>query len=939
MQSERWQQIESLYHLAREWEPRVRAERLAEACGVDADLRCEVEELLAQDARPGEVLDRPVWNSAVSRVRQSGVRPGVMLGPYEIESPIGEGGMGEVWRAHDTKLNRTVAIKILAGELQDRQARLRFQREARTASSLNHPHILTVFDVGEFEGRQYLVTEFVDQGTLREWATSERRSWQQVVELLVGVADGLSAAHDAGILHRDIKPENILVAKNGYAKLADFGLAKRIGVAPSDPAESFQRTVTNTGMIAGTVTYMSPEQASGKPVDARSDIFSFGVVLYEMLTGRAPFSGATLLEQLVTLVQQTPAALPDNVPPSLRLVVARALEKDPTKRYQAMRDLVVDLRRTLRDGPGIWAGGRWAPIVAASVAVALVGVVAARWMMRPPGEPTTRGAASIPKGFTFTQLTDQPGQELDPSLAPDGKSFVYTSRASGNWDIYFQLVGDKNPVNLTKDSDPDDTEPAFSPDGGRIAFHSDRDGGGIFVMSATGEHVRRITAFGHNPAWSPDGSQIVFATTIANPEVRLSSESQLFSVNVATGEKHPITPQTGIAMQPHWSPHGYRVAYWAQVQGRLAVWTIPSDGGEPVRVTDDAAANWNPVWSPDGRSLYFASNRGGSMNLWRVAIDERSGKTSGETEPVTTPSPYAALISFSATGRQLVYVQRIQSGNIHRVRFDPVREIAVGPPEPVTQGSRMASSALPSPDGEWVAFVGGGNLFVTHSDGSGLRQITSGYSERWPGWSPDGKLLAFLSNRGGRFDVWTIRPDGSGLHQVTYTAKGAITHPVWSPDGRRLTYSLQNGPQFVIDADKSWSSQSPEALPPLSEPDTWFEAASWSPDGRKLAGWQMRADGRFSGISIYSFETVSYTRITDFGQQPTWLKDGRRLIFTRGVPQDPAIYLVDSQSRKIQQILSVAPNEVRVAAISADNRWIYFTFQVTEADIWLANLQ
>jgi Tol biopolymer transport system component len=687
---------------------------------------------------------------------------------------------------------------------------------------------------------------------------------------------------------------------------------------------------------------MSPEQAAGKALDERSDIFSFGVVLYEMLAGRPPFSGATLFGQLESLFHRSPAALPERLSPNLRMVVEKALNKEPAERYQSMREMVADLRGLLREESSPHRKTkRWQVVAAASATLAFLAIGGAWWMRG--ANPSARAGIAPLKNVTFTPLTDQPGQELDPSLAPDGKSLVYASRASGNWDIYSQRVGEKNPVNLTKDSSADDTEPAFSGDGERIAFHSDRDGGGIFVMSATGTHVTRITAFGHNPAWSPDGSQIVFATTKAEPETRLSSESQLFSVNIATGEKHPITPQTGIAMQPHWSPHGYRVAYWAQVQGRVDVWTITSGGGEPVRVTDDAAIDWNPVWSPDGRYLYFASDRGGSMNLWRVPIDERSGKIAGELEPVTTPSPYAGFISLSATGRQLVYVQRIQTGNIYRVRFDPVRETAVGPPEPVTQGSRGASSALPSPDGKWIAFIGGGKqggLFVARNDGSDPRQLTSnGYWERWPGWSPDGRLLAFLSNRGGKFDIWTIRPDGGDLHRLTDTARGSITHPVWSPDGKRLTYSLQNGPQFVIDPEKPWSSQSPQALPPLSEPDTWFEAASFSPDGRKLAGWQMRVDGKFTGISLYSFETGGYTRITDFGQQPTWLKDGRRLVFTRGFPQDPGIYLVDSQSRKIHPILSVAPNEVRVAAISANNDWIYFTFQVTEADIWLATLQ
>jgi eukaryotic-like serine/threonine-protein kinase len=278
---------------------------------------------------------------------------GTKVGPYEIVAPLGEGGMGTVYRALDTKLNRPVAIKFLSNELADATARRRFQREAQMASSLNHPHILTVHDAGEFENRQYLVTEFVDGGTLKDWARAEKRNWTQIVELLTGVADGLAAAHAAGITHRDIKPANILVAKNGYAKLADFGLAKLDEVAPQgDATVTLIEEATRPGMIMGTIAYMSPEQASGRPVDARSDIFSFGVLLHELLAGRKPFGGATDLEVLQTILHGVPQPLAEDVPAALRAVVERALEKDAAERYQSMGEMVADLRRLVRHDAG-----------------------------------------------------------------------------------------------------------------------------------------------------------------------------------------------------------------------------------------------------------------------------------------------------------------------------------------------------------------------------------------------------------------------------------------------------------------------------------------------------------------------------------------------------------------------------------------------------------
>src|SRR6185295_179804 len=268
------------------------------------------------------------------------LRPGTLIGAYRVEAPLGEGGMGTVYRATDTKLNRPVAIKFLSDQLADVAARRRFQREAQMASSLNHPHIITVFDVGEFEGRQYLVTEFVDGGTLKDWLKAEPRTWRQTVELLAGVADGLAAAHKAGILHRDIKPANILVAQNGYAKLADFGLAKLTqSETDADATKTLTEAHTKPGMIVGTIAYMSPEQASGTALDARSDIFSFGVVLYESLAGRRPFSGISELELLKTIIHGTPEPLPEELPQPLRNVVEKALERDPEERYQSMREL------------------------------------------------------------------------------------------------------------------------------------------------------------------------------------------------------------------------------------------------------------------------------------------------------------------------------------------------------------------------------------------------------------------------------------------------------------------------------------------------------------------------------------------------------------------------------------------------------------------------
>jgi serine/threonine-protein kinase len=342
---ERWSRVEELLALVLDLPPAQRDARLDAECADDPDLRQQVATLVDAAERPGRV-DRTsaLVNEWLSDLDAPDLQAGEAIGPYVVIEPIGAGGMGEVYRARDPKLGRDVAIKLLSDDAAPSDRR-RFQREAQAASSLNHPHILTVHDASEADGRQYLVTEFVDGGTLRQWAAAEPRTWREIVELLVGVADGLAAAHAAGILHRDVKPENILVTSTGYAKLADFGAARMAGDARHGSAAP---RVTRTGVMVGTIPYMSPEQALGAPLDARTDIFSFGIVLYEMLCGRKPFAAANDVDLLHAIAHDAPPPLDHGIPSGLHRCVEKMLAKDPADRYSSMRDAIVDLRGLIR---------------------------------------------------------------------------------------------------------------------------------------------------------------------------------------------------------------------------------------------------------------------------------------------------------------------------------------------------------------------------------------------------------------------------------------------------------------------------------------------------------------------------------------------------------------------------------------------------------------
>jgi Tol biopolymer transport system component len=785
--------------------------------------------------------------------------------------------------------------------------------------------------------------EFLEGKSLRDRIASRPLPISELLDYGAQISDALAAAHAKGIIHRDIKPANIFITGTRQVKILDFGLAK---IAAEPYAESGTTTtaftektvtmLTRPGSMTGTPAYLSPEQARGEEVDARTDLYSFGVVLYQMATGRPTFQAESSAELIGAILHETPirpSALNPSVGSRLERVILKMLQKEPAARYQSAAELAIDLAKLTSSG--------WHRIVGASSAVALlaalIGVVL--FSTRPP---------SAPKPQAFTQLTDDPGEELYPSLSPDGKSFVYQGRASGKWCIYLKRVGGTNPINLTKDSTHDDTQPAFSPDGQYIAFRSERDGGGIFVMGATGENVRRLTEQGYNPAWSPNGKEIVFSTAyFFRPEERpFSRDVRLFRVDVSTGARHPVSGNIQDPVQPNWSPHGYRIAYWSSPSGQRDILTVAASGGDPVPVTNDLALDWNPVWSPDGRYLYFFSDRGGSMNLWRVRIDEASGKTLAPTEAVTTPAQTSGFMSFSHDGRYLAYAGQIRDLNVYKVQFDPSREAIVGQPVAVTQSTKPAADPDISPDGQWIVYnsrLTPQNLYLVKSDGTSLRQLTEGAQlDRCPRWSPDGRQVAFHSNRTGLFQVWTIKSDGRDLKQHTDTSGTGARFPFWSWDGTRLL-CISSGSDVILDYAKDWKELSPQKLA-APEPGATFSPHDWSPDGQMVAGELVRDDGSSMGVTIYSLQSHRYEQIGPAGTDahsamfgdPRWLHDNRRLLFIH----DGKINLIDRQSKRMHSVLSAGlRRDIAAFAYSPDSHLIVFTIETAEADVWEMTLQ
>jgi serine/threonine protein kinase len=885
--------------------------------------------------------------------------PGTRLGAYEILSLIGSGGMGEVYRARDPKLKRDIAIKVLPETTAaDPERRARFEREAQSIAALSHPNIVTIYSVEEADGVLFLTMEYVEGKPLSELIVKGGLPLAQILNLAIPLADAISAAHQKGVTHRDLKPANVMVGVDGWVKVLDFGLAKLIEASPVAMGVTALPTaapLTGEARIVGTIAYMSPEQAEGKPVDHRSDLFSLGVMLYELATGERPFKGDSSVSVLSSIIKDTPASVTDlrpNVPRDLSRIVKRCLVKDVDHRYQTAKDFrneLEDLKHDLDSGELVPPDTRrvaptrwWArAVITSAVLVGLAVILAWRWTST---RPIARGPVTVEA--TFTQLTSEPGVEQFPSLSPDAQWVVYSSDASGHAAIYLKSVGGQQAFNLTKDSAADDTQPAFSADGQRIAFRSERDGGGIFVMGRTGESVHRVTDSGFNPAWSPNGEEIVFADEgIILPAGR-TQPSGLWAVTVATGAKRLVTK--GDAVQPSWSPHGQRIAYWAvnglgESGGAAAqrdLWTVPAKGGSPLRVTDDPAFDWNPIWAPDGKFLYFVSDRGGSMNLWRVPIDEVSGRVLGRPEAITTPAPFVGHLSIAADGRHVVYDSSLSTLNVQTLAFEPSTHAVRGAPVPVTSGSKPYVTPDISPDGDWVAFSSfpQEDILVSRPDGTGLRQLTNDIAvDRAPRWSPDGQRIAFHSNRNGRFNIWSIHPDGSSLEPITDAAYAIL--PVWSPDGSRMAATdLNRGMVYVFDPRVPWKHQTPQTLPPNPSGRT-FLVTSWSPDGTRLAGMLMPPNK--GGIVTYHLTSGAYqllTRISGFetttGPNPQWLNDNDHLLYS----WQSKLFLVN-QAKQVQELLSVAPDHIRYAVLSRDNRRIVFTRLVTEADIWLATLK
>jgi serine/threonine protein kinase len=696
------------------------------------------------------------------------------FGPYQVIAPIGEGGMGQVLKARDTRLDRIVALKISHAQFSEG-----FAREARATAALNHPHIATLYDVGP----DYLVMEFVEGETLRGPLPLARAL------LYAGqILEALEAAHRKGIVHRDLKPANVMVSKSGV-KLLDFGLAQ-VKAPPTLGDQTATMALSTEGTIAGTLQYMPPEQLQGKKTDARSDIFAFGLTFYEMLTGRRAFDGDNAASVITAIMTGEPPALPHqhlSAPPALDRVLRMCIAKDPDDRWQSASDVrralqLVDLTPQSAEAAPAPKRFRWGWLAAAVLVGAVIGGAAMLRQSAPkPSEP-----------WTFRPLTYS-GQAFVPSLSPDGKqvAFIWRDEKSQTQDLYLQLVNGGSPLRL-KDAQAVG-KPAWSPDGSRLAFI--RRDGGIYVMPALGGVPQRVTlskaATAGNLAWSPGGAFFVFT----------GAGQGLFAVSPDGGEVHPLTkPPAGADLSPALSPDGGTLAFVRRTSTfNSGVFLMPlnrdgTSAGAPKQITSGVWDIGALDWTASGREILFAGSAGsGNSSLWRIAND------GGTPTRFPAPTMVSAQPSVARQSGRMIYVTRQIETKIFKLPLG----VRAGEPSPLIETDGDQRDLGVAPNGERIAFVsnrtGSKEIWVANSDGWDQTQLTffNGPSVGSPRWSPDGKQIAFDGYAGGSSDIYVMPADGGKPSRVTSDAANEI-RPSWSHDGQWIYFGWDKGGESQI---------------------------------------------------------------------------------------------------------------------------------------------
>jgi serine/threonine protein kinase len=764
---------------------------------------------------------------------------GQTISHYRILRKLGSGGMGEVYLAEDIDLRRSVALKVLPADFAADEDRVRrFIREAMVASGLNHPNIAHIYEVREADGVRFIAMEYVEGQTLESVLEKGPPPIERALNIALQIADALETAHAKNIIHRDIKPANIMLTGADRVKVLDFGLAKVTRVGPD--ASTMQAT-SETGVILGTVHYMSPEQALGRELDHRSDIFSLGIVLYELCTGRLPFLGDTVTECIDRIIHATPdnmARLNSAVPPELERIVRKCLEKDPDLRYHSAREFRIDLTR-LQEGDGTSTYSARLSRREIVLMAILIGAIAASAVLinvRPRQQPPA--SPPVYRQITFT------GTAHSPALSRDGKYIAYATKDNGIPKVVLQDLSNNQTLDLATGISADDL--SWSTDGAELLFSGQEaidpsiikafrrlDPRGLsrlirsssVVVPKLGGNVRRYE--GLLPVcWSPDGTRFAGFDRI---------DKTIHLIQKTTNDRTQIPlniPLLSAVKNLDWSPDGkWFLVSITQSDQRSGIWTIRSDGSQPQKIMDDSESLAGARWNDTGSTIYYSRQKGVVTELWTARFSPGTGKMDGTPTPLLTGRAGEWEFSISRDGKHLAYVHNLDLSNLSL--FD-VRT----PPRKITTGTLIDEYPSVSPDGTRVAFDRGdgtkSNIFVTSIDGGSPQQLTFFDSRNVaPVWSPDGRQLAFRSNEGGIPRIWRLGLDGTAPRAFQKTSVSSMVDfrdrgLTWSPGLNILYLVLGNRDLHILDP----ATEAESGL--LGDQYEWLQAAEYSPDKKKI---------------------------------------------------------------------------------------------------------
>jgi len=938
MNVERYQQIEALAEAALQVEPSRRPELLQRVCGSDQDLLERVNALLRGYETAEGFLDQPAletWGRDVAEAGADYSLAGRRVGRYVISSRLGAGGIGEVWLAQDRELAREVALKFLSPELAgDSGQALRFRQEARAASSLNHLNLVTIFDIAEFEGRQFIAQEYIRGKTVRDTLQAGFLPVETIAVIAAQIAAGLSAAHTAGIVHRDIKPENIMIRPDGVVKIVDFGIAR---FTDDSVGKSLGASTGSTrpGTILGTARYMSPEQARGLPVDGRSDIFSLGVVLYEMLTGAAPFTGSTPSDVLAAILTNDPAPISRasrDVPAEFERIVRRCLAKDPSARYPSATALEENLKR-------LTTPNRVRRSQITSRAIGLCGTLAlaaliATILVRSHKEP--------PPAFSFVNMTRiaTRGDVSDVTISKDGKLLAYIlgdDKKQGIW--VRDTSGSNERLAATVDGgevsgvmiSPDDAylyyrrkgidgignlfrfsvkggaaervisdvsgATALSPDGKRVAFVRIKPStweASLMVSNADGsggesavQTVQRPKFFDERGVtWSPDGESIAY---FAGESASVPDGSfQLVEANLHRPGRHLITTQLWRPRGLAWAAHGNFLVVTAATPGDLEqLWMVRHDTGEVTRLTNDLSSYCRGSISDDGKSIVAVRSES-SVTIWVAAGNDNAHFT--RISASTLASPRIA-VAWTPDSRVIYNDPADGYRDIWRMEADGAN------PQRLTLSPSNKDELVLTRDGRYIVYQQDPHIWRVNSDGTEPKQLTFGRLDVHPEVSPDGRSVVYASfadwapGIGGEPTLWRVPIDGG---EATQISPQPASIPSVSPDGKQIACvhfpgkdpRISSALLAVMKADGSGGFTILQRTP---SPGTTL---SWSPDGKAI-DFVMSVNG-VSNIWRQPQNGGSPAQITHFDRDDlihfSWSRDGR-LLCTRGVTARSAVII------------------------------------------------